>query len=119
MTSLSTIHYNMHALCRLPNPFIIKDLKKWRENNSKMKGLNKLEMVAMFFIFHLNFKWLSPMLFSTDIVIFQQNFKDFLGFFFSSVNSSNFASFFGGKFLIKNLHKIFLKKNSLLSFVLL
>jgi hypothetical protein len=41
----------MHALCRLPSPFIIKDLKKWGENNSKMKGLKKLEMVAMFLFF--------------------------------------------------------------------
>jgi len=51
MTSLSTIHWNMHALRKLPSPFLIKDLKKWGENNSKMKALNKLEMVAMFLFF--------------------------------------------------------------------
>jgi hypothetical protein len=48
MTSLSSIHCNRHALCKLPSPFIIKYLKKWGENNSKMKALNKLEMVAVF-----------------------------------------------------------------------
>ncbi len=46
--TLKYSHCYMHALCKLPSPFIIKYLKKWGENNSKMKALNKLEMVAMF-----------------------------------------------------------------------
>jgi hypothetical protein len=48
-------------------------LKKWGENNSKMKALNKLEMVAMF----LFFTWISNVChqcFFTQILPFFNNF---------------------------------------------
>lgn len=107
MTSLSSIHCYMHALCKLPSPFIIKYLKKWGENNSKMKALNKLEMVAMFWFS----TWISNgchQCFFPQILPF---FNNFLGFK-KKVYIQVILLFFWN-FLIKFLYKIFVKKKIL------